>query len=255
MTRRWFGTAILAGLVATPASVSHAQSNPWYIPPQPQQPSAGAPQHLPQAYTQPPQYGFGAGYAVQQQAPAVILVPAQPAQQGQVQQPPTTGALSAPAYGAPTPGTTYPQYQPANPAPTYQVPTYQVPTYQAPTYQAPTYQAPQPQYVPQQQAAPTYVAPQVQTAPVYQQPQVFGVYPPLGGDPTRPPAAPAQQQTPSAQPTAPPAAPSVGAGGVLQHPGFAGPSTLTPGYGAYPGLSPIYPAPLGASPYLGLPFY
>jgi hypothetical protein len=255
MTRQWLSMALLAGLVATPVSGGHAQSNPWYIPPQqpvqPAQPQAAAPQTygqaapqlVPQGYVQVPQYGFSAGYVGQLQSPGTVLVPvpAQPSQipYGHVQQPTTTGAVGGSTsvtgghvYAAPAPSTGYPQ-----------------------AYQAqPTYQRPATQYVPQQQVSPGYAmpsqeAPQYQT---YQQLQVLGSYPPLGHDPTKP-AAPHQQAQSTAR--APPAsAPASSLPGAWQQPGFAGPTTLTPGFG-YPGLTPTYPAPLGASPYLGLPFY
>lgn len=266
MIARLMQVAIFTGLVATPASGLLAQSNPWYIPQQPQvqaQPTAPygqvMPQHVPQAYTHAPQYGFGAGYGVQQpHTPVTIVVPQTSAQPQQ----------AAPAYGhAPQPATigTVGSLPPSISAPAYATtnPGGFV-TYQA----SPTPLAPQ--YVPQtfsgQQQPPTvYVVPQQQAVPQqvygYQpQGQVLGSYPPLGGDPTVPAQQPAQQRaSPSiAAPSTPPglaSTPSTAAPGAMLLPGFGGPTTLTPGYGGYPGLSPTYPAPYGGTPYLGLPFF
>ncbi len=265
MTVRLSSLAILAGLVATPGANLHAQSNPWYIPPQAPAPAQvqpgspvqqGAPQHVPQVYTQTPQYGFGAGYVVQQQAPGTFVVPQTSGLpqntalgQGYAYQPATTGTVSSAPYIAS--------------APSYATATqggaimYQA----APAMPSPQYAAP-PQAA-LQQSAPLNIAPQQQpSAPqvyyAYQpQGQVLGNYPPLGGDPTVRPQQPVQQnpQPQQVAPTAPVMAPAWGAASALQYPGFAGPTTLSPGFGAYPGLSPMYPAPYGASPYLGLPFY
>ncbi len=268
MTTRLFNVAILAGLVAIPVGHVHAQSNPWYIPPQaptPMQPGSAvqygaAPQLIPQGYVQAPQFGLGAAYGMPQQAPATVVVPqtATPYQYaapsyGYAQPPATTGTVvSAPLIvGAPAHAATMQAgavaYQPPPAAP------------------APTYTAPATQTV-LQQPAPVYIVPaqpQPAGAPVYTfqpQVQVLGNYPPLGGDPTAPAGQPAAQsvQPPQAAPAAPVTVPGWGAPTALQYPGFAGPTTLSPlspGLGAYPGLSPAYPAPFGAAPYLGLPFY
>lgn len=261
MTGRLSSMVILAGLVMTPATNLHAQSNPWYIPPQAPvqaQPSMPAqqitPPFVPQTYTQAPQYGFGAGYVVQPPTSTTIVVPQtsalpQPsfAGYGYAQQPATTGTVAS----VPTP-TGAPPYAAATPG---GIVAYQV----APAAAAPHY-APQTQAAVPQQPAPVYVVPQQPaTSQVYAyQPhvQVLGNYPPLGGDPTVPAHQPAQQpsQPQQSAPPVPATAPAWGSTSALQYPGFAGPTTLSPGYGGYPGLSPIYPAPYGATPYLGLPF-
>lgn len=265
MNVRLSSVAIFAGLVATPAANLHAQSNPWYIPPQapaqaPTQaqpgyrlqpgfamPSGtpvqhGAPQLVPQVYVQTPPYGLGAGYTVPQpQAPATILVPQTVApypyavpSSGYAQRPATTGTVASaptiapvPAYGASAPHEAAPTpVPPQQPAFVYVVPQQQPATAQAYTYQ-----------------------PQV---------QVFGNYAPLGIDPTMPAgqATRANPQPPPAAPSsAPLTAPNWGAPSALQYPEFTGPTTLSPGLGAYPGLPSTYGAPYGATPYLGLPFY
>ncbi len=263
MFRRLSSVVIFAGLVATPAADLHAQTNPWYIPPQPPaQAQAIAPgqQHaLPQGYyMQAPQSGFGAagnapGYVLQQQAPAAILVPQNSAvpshvvpSYGYIQQPTTTGTVgSLPA------GTGAPVY--ATPPQSGGVAHQPAPAYAAPQF------APQTQAVPQPPPTTVYVLPQQpQAAQTYSyQPQVFGNYPPLGSDPTVPaqPPAPQHSQTQQTIPAAPTAAPLWGSIGAPMYPGLAGPTTMLPGHGGYPGLSPIYPAPFGATPFLGLPFY
>lgn len=259
MSGRLWHVAIFMGLVAIPVANLHAQSNPWYIPPQlPTQAQPGVPgqqvtpQLVPQVYTQAPQYGFGAGYAVPQQMPTTIVVPQTSAVPqnsipgyGYAPQPTTTGAVGSvpPISGAPAYATSMPS----------SVITYQA----APGTAMPQY-APQMQAVPQQPATVYVVPPQPQPqAYTYQQPQqVFGSYPPLGSDPTVPVQPPPLQHAQSQQ-TAPaaPATSAWGGVGTPQYPGFSGPSTLSPSMGAFPGLSPIYPAPYGATPYLGLPFY
>lgn len=274
MRRHASRAAVLAALVVTPMSGLCAQTNPWYVPPQPsapaqqinpyQQPALQAPAYQPVLQ---PQYGLGAGYTVQPpQPPAVVpqqqLAPSYPvrvypnAQAGLPAGTPTTGAIATypsvaavPSVGTTTDGgiATY-QAQPI-----YQQPAYQQPAYPQHQFQYQT--VPQYQQVPQAyQQAPLY-------PPVQQtyQPQVFGNYPPLGSDPTQKPAPPQKAATPTA-PAAPGLAPQAYAlspdlGSQLLHPGFIGPTTLTPGLGGLGGgFAPGYPAPLGASPYLGLPY-
>lgn len=274
MNVRLSNMAILAGLVATPVGHAHAQSNPWYVPPQaPAQMQPGSPvpqgapqlvpQVVPQLYIQTPQHGPAAGYAApQQQAPTTIVGPQAvtpnpyaPPGYGYAQPPATTGTVGSvaliavsPAYAATPQGGTI-AYQAAPVAPAAQ-------------YAAQTPPAPQ-------QPAHVYVVPQSQTSapqayPYQPQVQVLGNYPPLGSDPTVTAGQSARLST-QPQPAAPAPVPATptwgplgGSLGPLQYPGFAGPSTLaplSPGFGAYPGLSPAYPAPYGAAPYLGLPFY
>lgn len=217
MSQKLWPAMLMVTLVVTPAAIARAQTNPWYIPPQP----SYQPQPTIQGYATTPtgalpqsssQLGLGAGYPgyYGAAAPAAPLQGSQPqwgAQQqgyGSVQLAPT-GAGAAPAQ----------------------------PIYQ----QQPVYQQPQ---------------------QVYQLPPQ-GNYPPLGSDPTEltttkrsaTPRATAQSASRSEAEPAAPRAPSA----LDYHPGFAGPSTLTPGYGGVGGYSPFYPAPPGAAPYLGMPFF
>lgn len=259
MASLYWPYVVLAMLVATPVTLARAQSaasNPWYIPPaapqapawqQPQQPSFGygaqGYQQMPQAqggygYGQP-QPGFGAGYAAA--PPAQTYQPAYPVAPlgypGAV-----TGSLQQPSYGL---------GGAAHAAPAPQSPAYQPPPMGQPAPQ------PYPQYQPYQtyqQPFPQQVAPQAY--PIYR-PQPFGDYPPLGSDPTERKEPARSAATAPARETQAPAAQATGLapGTALQHPGFAGPSTLNQGYGGIGGYTPFYPSPYGAAPYLGLPLY
>lgn len=247
MSQMLWPAMLLVTLVVTPASVARAQTNPWYIPPQP----SYQPQPAIQGYatTQtgalPPassQLGLGAGY---------------PGQYG-------SGAIAAPVQGVPQWGTQPQGYGSVQVNPSIAGGAASQPIYQQqPAYQQqPVYQ-PQPVY--QQQPVYQTLPSQLAVSP-YQQPQQvyqlppLGNYPPLGSDPTEltttkrtaPQRATSQ---PAGRTETDAAAPRASSPYAIDHPGFAGPTTLTPGYGGLGGYQPMYPAPLGAAPYLGMPFF
>lgn len=254
MSQKVWPAMLLVTLVVTPATMARAQTNPWYIPPQPSyQPQTviqgyattqtGA---LPQTSPYSTQLGLGAGYSGQYGS-AATAAPVQGIQQwgtqqqgyGSVQANPSisSGTASQPIYQQQL------GYQQQQPNYQQQLGYQQQPNYQ----QQPVYQQ-QPIYQQQQQ-------------PAYQLPPL-GNYPPLGSDPTelttskRSAPQRAGTQSPAAgRAEADPAAPRTSTPYAIDHPGFAGPTTLSPGYGGLGGYQPLYPAPVGAAPYLGLPFF
>lgn len=252
MTPRLWQGLILGLQVVTPAASALAQSNPWYIPPQNQASGyATAPYQSQSPYGQQQlqqnPYGLGAGYSAplpQQQAPSYVGS----TYSGSVQAPSSYGSQGQAVF-APnvTTGTTtgMATYQPAQP---------QLQHTYASSYQ--TQQQPLSYQPPPQVFQPQVFQPQVYQPQVLQQP--LGNYPPLGSDPTeltRQTSKAAAEQRARSEPAKPTTTPAPTTTSILQHPGFGGPSTLSPGYGSYGGLTPMLPAPYGVSPYLGLPLY